>query len=160
MTKRKTGWVVLGFLAAGWIGGMQAVSGTAATEDMCVPMGTLVLKAPEGVTSQRSAVNFPHARHFDVSCVTCHHTWGLTEPIAGCMTSGCHDVSEVPKRKAGEPVGEGAGMAYFKTAYHKLCINCHKDMKAKNLELQKSLTTASKKLPKTGPVSCSECHPK
>ena len=67
MTRRKTGWVVLGFLAAGLIGGMQGVSGTAATEDMCVPMGKIVLKAPEGVTSQRSAVNFPHVRHFDVS---------------------------------------------------------------------------------------------
>lgn len=160
MTKRTMGWVVLGFLAAGLIGGVQAISGTAATEDMCVPMGTIALKAPEGVKSQRPDVNFPHARHFEASCVTCHHTWGLTEPIVGCTTSGCHDVSEVPKRKAEEPVGEGPGMAYFKTAYHKLCITCHQDMKAKNLELQRSLTPGSKKLPKTGPTTCSGCHPK
>ncbi len=160
MTKRKTGWVVLGFLAAGLIGGMQAFSGTEAIEEMCVPMGTIALKAPEDVKSQRSAVNFPHARHFDVSCVTCHHTWGLTEPIVGCMTSGCHDVAEVPKRKDGEPAGQGAGIDYYKNAYHKLCINCHKEMKVKNLELQKSLTSSSKKLPKTGPVTCSGCHPK
>jgi hypothetical protein len=158
--KRKMGWVVLGFLAAGLIGGMQAVSGTAATEDMCVPMGTIVLKAPEGAKAQRSAVNFPHAQHFGDRCVTCHHTWGGTEPIVGCMTSGCHDVTEVPTRKAGEAVDEGPGMAYFKNAYHKLCITCHKDLKAKNLALQRSLTPLSKKLPKTGPVSCAECHPK
>lgn len=158
--KRKMGWVALGFLAAGLIGGMQAVYGTAATEDMCVPMGTIVLKAPEGVKTQRSAVSFPHAKHFDASCVTCHHTWGRTEPIVGCTTSGCHDVTEIPARKAGEPVDEGADMAYFKNAYHKLCITCHKDMKIKNLELQRSLTPLSKKLPKTGPASCSGCHPK
>lgn len=160
MTKRKMGWIVLGFFAAGLIGGMQAVSGTAATEDMCVPMGAIALKAPEGVKAQRSPVNFPHAQHFDISCGTCHHTWGRTEPIVGCMTSGCHDVAEVPKRKAGEPADEGAGITYFKTAYHKLCITCHKEMKAKNLELQKSLTPLSKKLPKTGPATCSGCHPK
>ena len=33
-------------------------------------------------------------------------------------------------------------MAYFKNAYHKLCITCHKDMKAKNLELAEVVDSA------------------
>jgi hypothetical protein len=160
MIKRKMGWVVLGVFAAGLVGGIQAFSGTTSNEEMCVPMGVIALKAPEEVKAQRSEVKFPHARHFDVNCITCHHTWGLTEPIAGCMTSGCHDEVQAPKRKAGEQADAGSSIAYFKNAYHKLCITCHKQMKAKNLELQKSLAGLNKKLPKTGPASCSECHAK
>ena len=160
MMKRKLGWVVLGVFTAGLIGGIQAFSGSTASEEMCLPMGVIVLKAPEGVQSQRSEVKFPHSRHFDVSCVTCHHTWGLTDSIVGCMTSGCHDATEPPKRKAGQPADEESSSAYFKNAYHKLCINCHKQLKAKNLELQKSLAGLNKKLPATGPVTCSGCHPK
>ncbi len=76
------------------------------------------------------------------------------------MTSGCHDLTEAPKKKAGEPAAEDAAIAYFKPAFHKLCITCHKDIKAKNLEQVKSLSSPSQKLSKTGPTSCSDCHPK
>ena len=160
MMKRKMGWVVLGVFAVGLVGGIQAFSGTSANEDMCIPMGVIALKAPDEVKSQRSEVKFPHARHFEISCVSCHHTWGFTEPIVGCMSSGCHDEVEAPKKKPGEKADAGGSITYFKNAYHKLCINCHKQMKAKNIELQKSLAGLNKKLPKTGPVSCLECHPK
>jgi hypothetical protein len=147
-------------VAVGLLVGAQAISSAGSPEDMCIPMGTISLKAPEGVQAKRSPVEFPHSRHFDISCITCHHTWGRTEPVVGCMTSGCHDLTEPPKTKAGEPSGEDAAIAYFKSAYHKLCITCHKDIKAKNLELQKSLRSPSAKLQKTGPTSCSDCHPK
>jgi hypothetical protein len=160
MAKGKQVWVVLVAAAVGLIGGVQAFSGAAAPEDMCIPMGTIVLKAPEGVQAKRAAVEFPHARHFDIACSTCHHTWGRTEPIVGCMTSGCHDLAELPKPKPGEPRDDEANITYFKAAYHKLCINCHKENKAKNLELQKAVASLKKPLPKTGPTSCSECHPK
>jgi hypothetical protein len=160
MMKRKIGWVVFGVFAVGLMGGLQAFSGTSQTEDMCIPMGVIALKPPEGAQAQRAEVKFPHARHFDVTCVTCHHTWGFTEPIVGCTTSGCHDVTEPPKRKAGEPADAASSMAYYKNAYHKLCINCHKQIKVKNLELQKAMAGLNKKLPATGPVSCSECHAK
>jgi hypothetical protein len=160
MTMRKTVWLIMVVAAVGLIGGVKAFSGAAAPEDMCVPMGTIVLKAPDGVQSQRSAVDFPHARHFDIACITCHHTWGLTEPITGCMTSGCHDLAEIEKPKPGQPRSEGTNIAYFKAAYHKLCINCHKETKVKNLALQKAIQTSSKPMPKSGPTSCSECHPK
>jgi hypothetical protein len=152
--------VLVAMAIAGLLGGVQAISGAGAAEDMCVPMGKIVLKAPQEVQAKRSPVEFPHARHFDISCASCHHTWGLTEPVVGCMTSGCHDQAQAPKKKAGEPASEDDAITYFKSAYHKLCITCHKDIKAKNLELQKSLRSPSAKLPKTGPTSCSDCHPK
>jgi len=160
MAKRKAVWLILVAVAVGLIGGVQAFSGAAAPEDMCIPMGTIVIKAPEGVQAKRSAVEFPHAQHFDIACITCHHTWGRTEPIIGCMTSGCHDVAELPKPKAGERRDDDSNMAYFKTAYHKLCITCHKENKVRNQALAKAITTLNKPLPKSGPVSCSECHPK
>jgi hypothetical protein len=158
--KRNINRVLLAMGVAGFLGGALVISGAGASEDMCVPLGKISLKAPEAVQTKRSPVEFPHARHFDISCVTCHHTWGLTEPVAGCMTSGCHDLAEAPKKKAGEPASEDEAITYFKSAYHKLCITCHRDIKAKNLELQKSLRSPSAKLPKTGPTTCSGCHPK
>ncbi len=160
MAMHKTVWLIMVVAAVGLIGGVKAFSGAAAPEDMCVPMGKITLKAPDGVQSKRSAVEFPHAQHFDIACITCHHTWGRTEPIAGCMTSGCHDLAEVAKPKPGQPRDEGTDITYFKAAYHKLCINCHKETKVKNLALQKALTASGKPLPKSGPTSCSECHPK
>lgn len=160
MAKRKAVWLILLGVVVGLIGGVQTFSGAAGPKDMCVPMGNITIKAPEGVEAKRSAVDFPHAQHFDIACITCHHTWGRTEPISGCMTSGCHDLAELPKAKPGEPRDDEANIAYFKAAYHKLCINCHKENKVKNLARQKALTTLNKPLPKTGPTSCAECHPK
>ena len=113
---------ILTVTAIGLLGAIQGFSSAGSKTDMCVPMGAIALKAPEGVESKRSAVEFPHARHFDVACVTCHHTWGRTEPIAGCMTSGCHDLAELPKRKPGEPADADAAIMYFKNAFHKSCI--------------------------------------
>ena len=158
--KRNISRVLLAMGIVGLLGGAQGIFGAGSTQDMCIPMGKIVLKAPVEVQAKRASVEFPHARHFDISCVTCHHTWGRTEPVVGCMTSGCHDLTEAPKKKAGEPVAEDAAIGYFKPAYHKLCITCHKDIKARNLELQKSLKSSGQKLPKTGPTTCSGCHPK
>jgi hypothetical protein len=160
MMKRILGGLILGMVTVALIGGLQAISRAASPEDMCVPMDKIVIKAPEGIEAKRSAVAFPHAQHFDIACITCHHTWGRTEPIVGCMTSGCHDLAEIPKKKPGEPLDEDSNIAYFKAAYHKLCITCHKEIKVKNLALQRALKTLDKPLPKSGPTSCLECHPK
>jgi hypothetical protein len=160
MGKRSLGLVVLGVMAIGLLGAAQVFSGAAAKEEMCVPMGKIELKAPDGVESKRASVEFPHARHFDIACTTCHHTWGRTEPITGCMTSGCHDLAELPKKSAGEKVAEDDLMAYYKTAYHKQCIGCHKENKVKIAALEKSMQALKKPLPKTGPTTCTGCHPK
>ncbi len=160
MVKRNIALAVLMMVAFGFLAAVQGFSSPASKDDMCVPMGVITLKAPDGVESKRAEVPFPHAKHFDAACVACHHTWDLTEPIVGCTTSGCHDLAELPKKKAGEKVDEEAVMAYYKTAFHKNCITCHKEIKAKNAALQKSAQTLKTALPKTGPTTCSGCHPK
>jgi hypothetical protein len=148
---------ILTVTAIGLLGATQEFSLAGSKDDMCVPMGSIVLKAPAGAQPKRSAVTFPHARHFDVACATCHHTWGRTEPITGCMTSGCHDLAEPPKRKPGD---EDAAALYFKNAFHTSCIGCHKQIKAKAIAQQKSLKTSGPPPIKFGPTSCGECHPK
>ena len=70
MAKRKAVWLILLGVAVGLIGGVQAFSGAAEPKDMCVPMGKIAIKAPEGVEAKRSAVDFPHAQHFDIDL---HH---------------------------------------------------------------------------------------
>jgi hypothetical protein len=54
-------------------------------------------------------------------------------------------------------------MDYFKNAYHQTCwLGCHKEIKAKNMELQKaaSAKNTKAKLSKTGPTTCDGCHGK
>jgi len=57
-------------------------------------------------------------------------------------------------------VSQDQAIKYYKTAFHQMCIGCHKDMKKKNEELEFSYRKMEKELPKTGPTSCIQCHPK
>jgi hypothetical protein len=129
-------------------------------EDMCVPMGVITLSPPEGVTPTKSAVEFPHARHFASDCRKCHHTWEGQENIQGCMTSGCHDQKSAPKTTEGYLSYSDVSIKYFKYAYHKSCIACHKEIRAKNLAMAKSYQVLNEPLPSSGPSGCIECHPK
>lgn len=136
------------------------VFGQDPAEDMCVPMGVITLSAPEGVTAQKSAVEFPHARHFATDCRHCHHTWKGDEKIQGCMTSGCHDQTSAPKTSEGYLSYSDVSIKYYKYAFHKSCIGCHKEIKNKNLATAKSYQVLDETLPSTGPSGCIECHPK
>lgn len=71
-------------------------------------------------TSKTGTVTFNHVTHQEFSdCATCHHTEGYAQ----CKS--CHGVDQsAPKAKS---------------AYHKQCKNCHKEMKK-------------------GPTKCKECH--
>ena len=123
-------------------------------EELCVPMGSISLQAPEGVTAKRAGVEFPHSQHFGFNCGQCHHNWTGEEEIQGCMTSGCHDaVVSHAKDNSVE------AWQYYKHAFHKSCIGCHKERAAKNraVEMDRTLDT---KLIKTGPTGCTACHPK
>ena len=142
--------VVLACLMAGSI---LAFPAAVSADEFCVPMGAITLEAPESVEAKRAAVEFPHSQHFDLNCKECHHKWTGDEAISGCMAAGCHD--SAVSRRAENP--KEAWM-YYKNAYHKSCIGCHKRMKAKNkeLELNQSLKTAQAK---TGPTGCKACHP-
>ncbi len=132
----------------------------ASEEEMCVPMGEITLKPPESVEAKRAPVEFPHARHFTYECRACHHTWEGDEVIVGCQTSGCHDVAELPKASEGGLADKDYAMLYYKNAYHSACISCHKDIKLKNQELERSIMSPPDKLPPSGPVTCNGCHPK
>ena len=74
------------------------VSGQEAGDDFCIPMGSFLLEPPESVTANRSAVDFPHSRHFVYKCSECHHKWDKVSQIDNCTTSGCHDLIESPKK--------------------------------------------------------------
>ncbi len=157
---QKVGILLLCFVMAIIFGSMRVVSGEEAPEDMVVPMGTIVLSAPDGVEQKRAPVDFPHSRHFGFECQTCHHTWEGTTQIKGCMTSGCHDALEAAtKSRQGTPL-RAEEIRYFKKAYHESCIGCHKVMRLKNRKIEMSGKKLDGPLPNPGPTSCIECHPK
>jgi hypothetical protein len=121
-------------------------------DELCIPLGNIELSAPEGVEAKRSPVDFPHSAHFSINCQDCHHTWEYGDDDMSCMTSGCHDETQAPK--------DGDKILYFKEAYHKACIGCHKEMQQKNKALEMAKSTAKGQPQKTGPTSCVLCHPK
>ena len=143
---------ILGF---SWI-----VSGKEAVDDICIPMGSFLLEPPESVTAKRPPVDFPHSRHFDFSCKTCHHTWNYQGPIDTCMTSGCHDLAEAPKKMAAGAADKNTEILYFKNAFHQSCLSCHKSIKTQNIEEEKRLRPTDKDtmIKKAGPLSCKGCH--
>jgi class III cytochrome C family protein len=138
-------------------GNAISVSGEGATDDvMCIPMGDILLGPPESVEAKKTAVTFPHARHFGFECKSCHHQWTGTAQIQNCMASGCHDLKTSPKKTDVElPVSK-----YYKAAFHDLCIGCHKKIKMQNKKLEASPSILDKKLPKSGPTGCIKCHPR
>jgi Class III cytochrome C family len=123
-------------------------------DEFCVPTGSITLEPLQGAEAKRAAVEFPHSQHFDLNCKQCHHKWKGEEAIQGCMTTGCHDAAT--SQRAENPKD---AWKYYKNAYHKSCIGCHKATKAENrkLELAQTLKTAQAK---TGPTGCKACHPK
>ncbi|MFC1856664.1 cytochrome c3 family protein [Thermodesulfobacteriota bacterium] len=157
----RVGLVVLGLLMIVAFGGILEVSGKDSSDEMmCVPMEVITLEPPESVESKKSTVDFPHSKHFVLDCKECHHTWSGVEHIQNCTTSGCHDLTKSPKKSnAGGPANESK-FKYYKTAYHNLCIGCHKAAKTKNIQLEMSGKILKENLPKTGPTGCIKCHPK
>lgn len=126
-------------------------------DQMCVPMGAITLEPPASVEAKRSVVEFPHAVHFTYACNTCHHTWEGVEQIKGCMTSGCHDMAVSPLKKEIPDDDKAPVDRYYKQAYHKLCIGCHKDLNIKR-EKQEANLLSNEKIAKAGPTSCMVCH--
>ena len=139
-------------------GNAMVVSGESDDGAMSVPMGNITLEPPDSVEDPRPVVEFPHAVHFDYNCMTCHHKWDKETPIQGCMTSGCHDITQAPTREEKLQSDDNLAMRYYKTAYHKMCITCHKEIKLQNKELEMSGRALAENLPNSGPTSCKECH--
>jgi hypothetical protein len=99
---------------------------------------------PEHITiddcvNKKSAVEFPHAAHFDkMECSTCHHTQenltkDSTEEVKPC--SECHNE---PEKKSTPSCSQ---TSLKKNQFHINCVACHKEEKA-------------------GPTKCNDCHPK
>ncbi len=127
-------------------------------DSISVPVGTLVLNPPSDIVSVRSPVAFPHSLHFDYACNQCHHKWdGLTK-IKTCMATGCHDALDPPKKSEKSLEYDHEAMPYFKYAYHKRCIGCHKDIRAINQSMEKSIMGPGGKVSDLGPVGCVGCH--
>jgi len=138
----------------------HAASGEDAGDQMCVPMGIITIEAPEGVEAQRAPVDFPHAVHFGYACQECHHTWQGEEPIVGCQTSGCHDGTVSPQKAADKAEAAELAVRYYKSAYHDMCIGCHKAVKKTAQELEASYRNLETPVPASGPTGCVECHPR
>ncbi|MBW1893605.1 MAG: cytochrome c3 family protein [Deltaproteobacteria bacterium] len=130
---------------------------TAGEEEMCIPMGTLLLEPPADVKQERASVEFPHSLHFNYNCKRCHHKWDNEGEIKGCMTSGCHDQTTYSKKPLRKGKYTDESMKYYKYAYHNNCRTCHVELKTKKTDIVMSYDEP-KELPETGPVGCTECH--
>jgi hypothetical protein len=149
---------VLCLILAVMFGNAMVVSGESDDDTLRVPLGVIPLGPPEDVEAKQPPVPFPHGTHFVYTCNTCHHQWEMDGPIENCTTSGCHDGVESPIKAGGGKVDEEMLINYYKTAYHKMCISCHREIKAENKRLEKSGRVLKEKLPNAGPSSCKACH--
>jgi len=129
-------------------------------ENMCIPMGDIVIAPPDQIVSKRTAVTFPHATHFSYTCNTCHHTWERQAPVLSCRAAGCHDVTAIPKKAEGSKSDPELSVRYYKTAYHSACIGCHKTIKQQNKAIENSYRSAKASIQSSGPTGCTECRPK
>jgi len=141
------------------VAGQNKSDTKAAVEDMVVPMGVIVLKPDPSVKPKRSSVEFNHSKHFTYDCRACHHKWEGITKIPTCTTSKCHDLFKSPKKPTRYLVYTKKGIKYYKYAYHKNCIGCHKEIKVKQAKTEMlNKTSEAKKL--IVPTSCTECHPR
>ncbi len=148
-------WVlVLCGLMCSTLGGAWCFAGEEAEGELCIPLGTIEIAAPEGATVKRTPVEFPHTLHFVFNCKECHHNWTGDEENLGCMTAGCHDLAVKPKKAK-----KDKSLKYYKDAYHNSCLACHKKLKkdSKNKELSQTLDASGAVY---GPTGCVVCHPK
>jgi len=90
------------------------------------PTNGVVLPAKPG------NVTYNHSKHTAVACDKCHHKPQGDNKQAKC--SACHTATSTPTAK---------------DAFHKRCLDCHKDTVAKDA------TKAA-----TVPTKCNECHKK
>ncbi|MBF0120576.1 MAG: cytochrome c3 family protein [Desulfobacterales bacterium] len=136
---------------------------TAMSEDgsennkLCVSMGKIPIKLPEKIKPNRTIVQFSHGVHSNFNCKECHHTWSKNNPIDSCSTSKCHDGIESPEKPLKYLKYTKESIKYFKYAFHKACIGCHKEIKLQNSEAEENKSEPVK-IKKTGPTGCVECH--
>jgi len=161
MTMQRTGILILCLMIALLTVGIWGIAGAGESEsEMCIPMGSFAISAPDSVDPARPAVEFPHSVHFDYSCKECHHKWDNESPIQSCTTSGCHDLTESPEKPVRHLQYTSEAIKYYKFAFHKQCVGCHRDLKQQNRTVAEALRLNDKEtcLNATGPTGCKACH--
>jgi hypothetical protein len=146
-----------------FIAGGPAVAGEEAEVTMdaiFVPVGRLVLAPPVGVASKKSAVAFPHSQHFDYTCKTCHHKWDGNSRVQSCTASKCHDQPSLPVKHKKAIDNRAEMIRYYKHAFHRQCISCHREIKIKNEKSGMSGRKLKEPLQPPGPTACIGCHPR
>jgi len=150
--------LILGFSLE--VVGKDTDTGEQDLKAMCVPLGILVLQPDDSVEPKKSAVEFDHSKHFVYDCKACHHKWDIKKEITNCTTSECHDLLKSPKKPTKYLSYTETGIKYYKYAFHRRCVGCHKEIKGKRKKMEMSYQVLATKLPNTGPTGCIECHPK
>ena len=125
-----------------------------------LPVGTLTISAPRGIQPRRAPVPFPHSRHFDFNCKTCHHKWDGFVPVRSCAATDCHDRTTSVMQDNPQVGPNSIDVGYYKNAYHKRCIACHRRLFEEREEQAKKVTVIRETLPRTGPTGCIGCHPR
>ncbi len=150
---------VLSLILAVIFGNALMVAGQEPAEAINLPLGKIVIKAPESVEPKRPPSYLTHSLHFGYNCSECHHTWEFNTQVKKCTAPGCHDLTVSPSKSKKSGSNQPEEIMYYMRAYHKQCIVCHLELKRANLALEKSLKILKEKLPPTGPTGCIECHP-
>ncbi len=147
--------IVFAMILTMGLGAVWGVADEDTDEQLCIPF-ELTIEALEGVEAKRAPVEFSHTKHYSFNCRDCHHQWTGTVENLSCTTSECHDLAKTPKN-----TDDTEKARYYKKAYHKRCIGCHKLIKSENSKLAEVVFLADKKqLAPVGPTGCIECHPK
>ncbi len=126
--------------------------------ELQMPTGSMTIKAPLKSTDKRTPVTFSHSKHFNQSCISCHHEWDRVSPVQGCSSAGCHEKVR-PCPPSGKP-SEKKQIISLTGAYHRACRGCHRTY-SKELEiLNKQKNKAHEKVNlEAAPVACEGCHP-
>ncbi|MCK5419312.1 MAG: cytochrome c3 family protein [Desulfobacterales bacterium] len=150
---------VLSLILAVIFGNALMVAGQEPAEAINLPLGKIVIKAPESVEPKRPPSYLTHSLHFGYMCSECHHTWEFNTQVKKCTAPGCHDLTVSARKSKKSGSNQPEEIMYYMRAYHKQCIVCHLELKRANLALEMSLKILKEKLPPTGPTGCIECHP-
>ena len=157
----RAGIVMLCLMIALFTGDVAGIAGAGESDsEICIPMGSFSIAAPDSVDPKRPEAVFPHSAHFNYACKECHHTWDQESEIQGCMTSGCHDLTESPEKPVKHLQYTREAIKYYKFAFHKQCIECHRELKAQNRQEASTLRVndSETRLSATGPTGCKGCH--
>ncbi len=137
--------------------GVAAVFASVALYAGTTPQDVIKLNSEPNIKHEKGIVEFSHKKHvaeYKNTCGDCHHDKDH-KPLANLKAGDnvqacieCHKKPGVkPKGKDAPKLSEKETMEYVGEAFHKNCIDCHKEFNKKN-----NSTNA--------PTTCVKCHQK